>query len=383
MAEEYNDALNKRLINMRRDLHEHPELSFKEFETTKKIRRWLEEENIEILDVPQLETGVIAEIKGHADGPVIAVRADIDALPIHEQTNLPFASKTDGTMHACGHDFHTASIIGTAILLNKRKDELKGTVRFIFQPAEEIAAGARKVIEAGVLDGVSAIFGMHNKPDLPVGTIGLKEGPLMASVDRFELVIKGKGGHAGIPNNSVDPIAAAGQIVSGLQSVVSRNISSLQNAVVSITRIQGGSSWNVIPDQAEMEGTVRTFQKEAREAVPEHMKRIAEGIAAGYGAQTEFRWFPYLPSVMNDDQFLNAASEAAARLGYQNVPAEQSPGGEDFALYQEKIPGFFVWMGTNGTEEWHHPAFTLDEEALQVAARYFAELAVTVLESLE
>ncbi|WP_445430162.1 M20 peptidase aminoacylase family protein [Bacillus atrophaeus] len=383
MAEEYNDALNKRLINMRRDLHEHPELSFKEFETTKKIRRWLEEENIEILDVPQLETGVIAEIKGHADGPVIAVRADIDALPIHEQTNLPFASKTDGTMHACGHDFHTASIIGTAILLNKRKDELKGTVRFIFQPAEEIAAGARKVIEAGVLDGVSAIFGMHNKPDLPVGTIGLKEGPLMASVDRFELVIKGKGGHAGIPNNSVDPIAAAGQIVSGLQSVVSRNISSLQNAVVSITRIQGGSSWNVIPDQAEMEGTVRTFQKGAREAVPEHMKRIAEGIAAGYGAQAEFRWFPYLPSVMNDDQFLNAASEAAARLGYQTVPAEQSPGGEDFALYQEKIPGFFVWMGTNGTEEWHHPAFTLDEEALQVAARYFAELAVTVLESLE
>ncbi|AKL85492.1 YxeP [Bacillus atrophaeus UCMB-5137] len=383
MAEEYNDALNKRLINMRRDLHEHPELSFEEFETTKKIRRWLEEENIEILDVPQLETGVIAEVKGHADGPVIAVRADIDALPIHEQTNLPFASKTDGTMHACGHDFHTAAIIGTAILLNKRKDELKGTVRFIFQPAEEIAAGARKVIEAGVLDGVSAIFGMHNKPDLPVGTIGLKEGPLMASVDRFELVIKGKGGHAGIPNNSVDPIAAAGQIVNGLQSVVSRNISSLQNAVVSITRIQGGSSWNVIPDQAEMEGTVRTFQKEAREAVPEHMKRIAEGIAAGYGAQAEFRWFPYLPSVMNDDQFLNAASEAAARLGYQTVPAEQSPGGEDFALYQEKIPGFFVWMGTNGTEEWHHPAFTLDEEALQVATRYFAELAVTVLESLE
>ncbi|GED03517.1 M20 peptidase aminoacylase family protein [Bacillus atrophaeus] len=383
MAEEYNDALNKRLINMRRDLHEHPELSFEEFETTKKIRRWLEEENIEILDVPQLETGVIAEIKGHADGPVIAVRADIDALPIHEQTNLPFASKTDGTMHACGHDFHTASIIGTAILLNKRKDELKGTVRFIFQPAEEIAAGARKVIEAGVLDGVSAIFGMHNKPDLPVGTIGLKEGPLMASVDRFELVIKGKGGHAGIPNNSIDPIAAAGQIVSGLQSVVSRNISSLQNAVVSITRIQGGSSWNVIPDQAEMEGTVRTFQKEAREAVPEHMKRIAEGIAAGYGAQAEFRWFPYLPSVMNDDQFLNAASEAAARLGYQTVPAEQSPGGEDFALYQEKVPGFFVWMGTNGTEEWHHPAFTLDEEALRVAARYFAELAVTVLESIE
>lgn len=199
-------AFHTCLINMRRDLHEHPELSFQEVETTKKIRRWLEEEQIEILDVPQLETGVIAEIKGREDGPVIAIRADIDALPIQEQTNLPFASKVDGTMHACGHDFHTASIIGTAMLLNQRRAELKGTVRFIFQPAEEIAAGARKVIEAGVLDGVSAIFGMHNKPDLPVGTIGVKEGPLMASVDRFEIVIKGKGGHAGIPNNSIDPI---------------------------------------------------------------------------------------------------------------------------------------------------------------------------------
>ncbi|MEC3758425.1 M20 peptidase aminoacylase family protein [Bacillus halotolerans] len=380
MAEE---TFHTRLINMRRDLHAHPELSFEEFETTKKIRRWLEEEHIEILEVPQLETGVIAEIKGQSDGPVIAIRADIDALPIQEQTNLPFASKIDGAMHACGHDFHTASIIGTAILLNKRRDELKGTVRFIFQPAEEIAAGARKVIEAGVLDDVSAIFGMHNKPDLPVGTIGIKEGPLMASVDRFEIVVKGKGGHAGIPNNSIDPIAAAGQMVSGLQSVVSRNISSLQNAVVSITRLQAGSSWNVIPDQAEMEGTVRTFQKEARKAVPEHMKRVAEGIAAGYGAQAEFRWFPYLPSVQNDGTFLNAASEAAARLGYQTVHAEQSPGGEDFALYQEKIPGFFVWMGTNGTEEWHHPAFTLDEDALQVASSYFAELAVIVLGSIK
>ncbi|ASB87789.1 M20 peptidase aminoacylase family protein [Bacillus sonorensis] len=383
MSEEYNKALHTRLVSMRRELHEHPELSFQEFETTKKIRRWLEEENIAILDTPKLETGVVAEIKGREEGPVIALRADIDALPIQEQTGLPFASKTEGTMHACGHDFHTASIIGTAILLNRRKKELKGTVRFIFQPAEEIAAGARMVIEAGGLDGVSAIFGMHNKPDLPVGTIGLKEGALMASVDRFEILVRGKGGHAGIPNNSIDPIAAAGQIVSGLQSVVSRNISSLQNAVVSITRIQGGSSWNVIPDQVGMEGTVRTFQKEAREAVPKHMERMAEGIAAGFGAQAEFRWFPYLPSVQNDGRFLRAASEAATRLGYQTVPAEQSPGGEDFALYQENIPGFFVWMGTSGTEEWHHPAFTLDEEALIVAARYFAELAVIALETVK
>ncbi|MCX2811717.1 M20 peptidase aminoacylase family protein [Bacillus sp. ChL18] len=383
MANETYESLNKRLINIRRDLHEHPELSGEEFETTNKIRRWLEEEGITVLDVPKLQTGVIAEIKGDKSGPVIAVRADIDALPIEENTNLPFASRNSGVMHACGHDFHTASILGTAFLLNERKHELKGTVRFIFQPAEEIAAGARQVIEASALDGVSAIFGMHNKPDLPVGTVGLKEGPLMASVDRFEITVKGKGGHAGIPDNSIDPIQAAGQIIGGLQSVVSRNISSLHNAVVSITRVQGGSSWNVIPDHVEMEGTVRTFQKEARDAVPKHMKRVAEGIAAGFGAEAEFRWYPYLPSVMNDARFIQAAEQTAEDLGLQTVRAEQSPGGEDFALYQEKIPGFFVWMGTNGTEEWHHPAFTLDEKALPAAAEFFARLAVNVLEQTE
>lgn len=383
MAKETYETLNKRLINIRRDLHEHPELSAEEYETTKKIRRWLEEEEIAILDFPKLQTGVIAEIKGDKNGPLIAVRADIDALPIEEKTNLSFASRKSGVMHACGHDFHTASILGTAFLLNKRKHELNGTVRFIFQPAEEIAAGARQVIEAGALDGVSAIFGMHNKPDLPVGTVGLKEGPLMASVDRFEITVKGKGGHAGIPDNSIDPIQAAGQMIGALQSVVSRNISSLHNAVVSITRVQGGTSWNVIPDQVEMEGTVRTFQKEARDAVPEHMKRVAEGIAAGFGAEAEFRWFPYLPSVINNGRFLKTAAQTAESLGLQMVQAEQSPGGEDFALYQENIPGFFVWMGTNGTEEWHHPAFTLDEKALSVAAEYFAQLAVNVLEQAE
>ncbi|UOE59071.1 M20 peptidase aminoacylase family protein [Priestia filamentosa] len=376
-----NEKLLEKLTNMRRELHEHPELSMMEIETTKRIRRWLEEGNIDILPFENLEVGVIAEIKGAKPGPTIAIRADIDALPIKEETNLPFSSKVDGVMHACGHDFHTASIIGTALLLKEKRDQLQGTVRFIFQPAEEIAAGAKKVIEAGALEGVEAIFGMHNKPDLPVGTVGIREGSLMASVDRFEIDVIGVGGHAGIPNSSIDSIVTASSIVTSLQSVVSRNVSSLQNAVVSICNIHGGSSWNVLPDKVKLEGTVRTFQDDARGKIPEFMQRTVEGVAAGYGAKAEFRWYPYLPSVQNDARFAEVAIGAAIELGYEVVEAEKSPGGEDFAVYQTKIPGFFVWMGTNGTQEWHHPAFTLEEGALEVASSYFANLALKVLET--
>ncbi|MGE6632021.1 amidohydrolase [Bacillus sp. NPDC077027] len=381
MKTTHNEALNKRLINMRRELHENPELSFEEYETTKKLRYWLEEAGITIAHYPALKTGIVCEIKGKQEGPIIAIRADIDALPIQEASGVSFSSKVKGKMHACGHDFHTASIFGTAVLLNDRKEDLKGTVRIIFQPAEEIAQGAKHVIEAGALDGVSAIFGMHNKPDLPVGTIGVREDALMASVDRFEIEIIGKGGHAGIPNHSIDPIAISGQITSALQQIVSRHISSLHHAVVSLTRIQGGTSWNVIPDRVEMEGTVRTFEPEVRAAIPDLMKRITIGIAESFGAQAEVRWHPYLPSVINDKRLTKVVEQTARQVGLIVTNAAQSPGGEDFALYQEKIPGFFVWMGTSGTEEWHHPAFTLNEDALGIAAAYFAELAVNALES--
>ncbi|MCM3567718.1 M20 peptidase aminoacylase family protein [Neobacillus mesonae] len=372
------EVLFSKLVAYRRELHENPELSFKEFETTKRIRQWLKEEGITILDYP-LEVGVIAEVSGAKPGPTIALRADIDALPIKEETNLPFASKNDGVMHACGHDFHTASILGSAILLQERKSELNGTVRIIFQPAEEVAQGAVAIDKAGVLEGVEAIFGMHNKPDLPVGTIGVREGSLMASVDRFEIDVIGVGGHAGIPNNSVDPIVAASQIVSALQTIVSRNISSFHNAVISVTRIQGGNTWNVIPEKVQLEGTVRTFQNEARELIPELMKRTSEGVASGFGAKADFRWYPYLPVVVNHAPFSQIMKETAEELGYTVVEASPSPAGEDFAFYQTKIPGFFVWMGVDGPQEWHHPAFMLKEEALPIAANYFADLSIKVL----
>lgn len=366
------------LISYRRELHQNPELSMKEYETTKRIRKWLKEADIATLDYP-LTVGVVAEIAGDYPGPTIALRADIDALPIQEETKLPFASQNQGVMHACGHDFHTASILGAAILLKERKSELHGKVRIIFQPAEEIAQGAAVIVESGVLEGVEAIFGIHNKPDLPVGTIGIKSGSLMASVDKFQIDVIGVGGHAGIPNNSIDPIVAASQIVSGLQTIVSRNLSSFSNVVISVTRFQSGNTWNVIPDKAELEGTVRTFQNEVRDIIPTLMKRTTEGIASAFGAKVDFRWFPYLPVVNNDPRFTEIAAEAATQLGYKVVEALQSPGGEDFALYQNKIPGYFIWVGVGGTKEWHHPAYTINEEALPVAANYFANLAVNVL----
>lgn len=370
--------LSDKLINYRRELHENPELSMKEYETTKRIRKWLKDENIKILDLP-LTVGVVAEIEGDYPGPTIALRSDIDALPIVEETKLEFASKNLGVMHACGHDFHTASILGAAILIKERKSELHGKVRIIFQPAEENAKGANIIIESGALDNVEAIFGMHNKPDLPVGTIGIKTGSLMASVDRFEIDVIGVGGHAGIPEKSIDPIIVASQIVSGLQTVISRNLNPFSNAVISITRFQSGNTWNVIPEKAELEGTVRTFQNDVRKIIPDLIKRKAEGIAGAFGAKIDFRWYPYLPIVHNDEKFTKVVTEAATELGYKVVEAKQSTGGEDFSLYQTKIPGFFVWMGVGGNKEWHHPAYNLNEDSLIIAANYFSNLAIKVL----
>ncbi|HHZ5402783.1 M20 peptidase aminoacylase family protein [Bacillus cereus] len=372
------EQLTETLISIRRNLHEHPELSYEEFETTKAIKNWLEEKNITIIH-SNLETGVIAEISGNSNGPLIAIRADIDALPIQEETNLPYASKIHGRMHACGHDFHTAAIIGAAYLLKEKESSLSGTVRFIFQPAEESSNGACKVIEAGHLRGVQAIFGMHNKPDLPVGTIGIKDGPLMAGVDRFEIEIHGVGTHAAVPDAGVDPIVASSQIVIALQTIVSRNISSSHNAVVSVTNIHSGNTWNVIPEKATLEGTVRTFQNETREKIPALMKRIIQGVSDALGVKTEFRFYAGPPAVHNDTSLTNLSTQVAETMNLNIVSPTPSMAGEDFSFYQQEIPGSFVFMGTSGTHEWHHPAFTVDERALPVSAEYFALLAERAL----
>ncbi|EJQ13027.1 amidohydrolase [Bacillus cereus] len=375
------EQLTEMLISIRRNLHEHPELSYEEFETTKTIKNWLDEKNITIIN-SSLETGAIAEISGNNSGPIIAIRADIDALPIQEETNLPYTSKIPGKMHACGHDFHTAAIIGAAYLLKEKESSLSGTVRFIFQPAEESSNGACKVIEAGHLHGVQAIFGMHNKPDLPVGTIGIKDGPLMAGVDRFEIEIHGVGTHAAVPDAGVDPIVASSQIVMALQTIVSRNISSSHNAVVSVTNIHSGNTWNVIPEKATLEGTVRTFQAETREKIPVLMERIIKGVSDALGVKTEFRFYPGPPAVHNDKTLTNLSIQIAEQMNLNVISPTPSMAGEDFSFYQQEIPGSFVFMGTSGTHEWHHPAFTVDEQALPISAEYFALLAEKAIHQL-
>ncbi|HDR7280262.1 TPA: M20 peptidase aminoacylase family protein [Bacillus paranthracis] len=372
------EQLTDQLISIRRNLHENPELSYEEFKTTKAIKNWLEEKNITIIN-SSLETGVIAEISGNSNGPLIAIRADIDALPIQEETNLPYASKIHGRMHACGHDFHTAAIIGAAYLLKEKESSLNGTVRFIFQPAEESSNGACKVIEAGHLHGVQAIFGMHNKPDLPVGTIGIKDGPLMAGVDRFEIEIHGVGTHAAVPDAGVDPIVASSQIVMALQTIVSRNISSSHNAVVSVTNIHSGNTWNVIPEKAILEGTVRTFQAETREKIPALMERIIKGVSDALGVKTEFHFHSGPPAVHNDESLTHLCTQTAQEMSLDVITPTPSMAGEDFSFYQQHIPESFVFMGTSGTHEWHHPSFTVDERALPISAEYFTLLAEKAL----
>ncbi|MBP1964683.1 amidohydrolase [Paenibacillus aceris] len=372
---------DRKLIEIRRHLHQNPELSHEEFQTTEAIRAWLSEAGVRIADYP-LKTGLVAEVGGIQAGPIIALRADIDALPIHEETGLPYASKTAGKMHACGHDFHTAAILGAALLLKQQENELRGTVRIIFQPAEEKAQGAEQVIRSGALEGVRAIYGMHNKPDLPVGTIGIKAGPLMAAADGFVIEVEGTGTHAAVPEAGIDPIVTGAHIVTALQSIVSRNISSLQSAVISVTRIHSGTAWNVIPDKAILDGTLRTFEESVRELVIARLEQVVHGVAAAYGTKASVRWIKGPPAVSNDAQLAQLATHAAEQAGLQVVSPPSSPAGEDFAFYQKKVPGVFVFMGTSGPHEWHHPAFDIDERALSGSARYFAVLAERALKEL-
>lgn len=371
--------LESHLISIRRHLHQYPELSNEEFETTKSIQIWLEEEGIDIRRTG-LSTGVVAEIEGEKPGPIVAIRADIDALPIVEQSGLSYASKIKGKMHTCGHDFHTAAAIGAAYLLKEAHSELKGTVRIFFQPAEESGGGAQRVIKDGHLEGVEAIIGLHNKPDLPVGTIGLKEGPLMAAVDRFQIILSGKGSHAGIPQNGRDPIVAAGHLITALQTVISRNVSPLQSAVLSVTKIVGGNTWNVIPGDVTLEGTIRTFDHKIREDVKARFYSIVESIAAAFSLKVEIDWFSGPPPLVNHKTVTEIARKAAKQQSLQVIDPEPSMAGEDFSYYLQHIPGTFAFFGTNGNEEWHHPAFTLDESALINAAYFLYESSRELLE---
>lgn len=371
-------ALEQKLTGFFEELHMHPELSYEEYETTERIKRELAEAGIEILQIP-LKTGVTAIVRGAKPGKTYGLRCDIDALPIAEETDLPYKSKTPGKMHACGHDFHTAAVFGAALLLQERKEELQGTVKILFQPAEESSHGAETVLETGVFSDVTAIFGLHTAAYLPVGTLGIRAGSVMAAVDRFELNITGTGCHGGHPDEGVDTILVAASVIQAFQSIVGRNLNPFHTGVVSVTRINGGNTWNVIPDKVELEGTVRSMEKDDRIFIERRMREIAEHTAAAYGANAELLWYPGPPATVNEKAWSAFAQKVAEESGFEVVPQRNSTGGEDFAFYLEKIPGCFINVGTGVGYPNHHPKFYADEAALTPAAEYLEKLLVEAL----
>ena len=371
-------ALEQKLTGFFEELHMHPELSYEEYETTERIKRELAAAGIEILQIP-LKTGVTAIVRGAKPGKTYGLRCDIDALPIEEETDLPYKSKTPGKMHACGHDFHTAAVFGAALLLQERKEELQGTVKILFQPAEESSHGAETVLETGVLSDVTAIFGLHTAAYLPVGTLGIRAGSVMAAVDRFELNITGTGCHGGHPDEGVDTILVAASVIQAFQSIVGRNLNPFHTGVHSVTRINGGNTWNVIPDKVELEGTVRSMEKDDRIFIERRMREIAEHTAAAYGANAELLWYPGPPATVNEKAWSAFAQKVAEESGFEVVPQRNSTGGEDFAFYLEKIPGCFINVGTGVGYPNHHPKFYADEAALTPAAEYLEKLLVEAL----
>lgn len=354
--------------------HRHPELSYEEVETTKRLREDLAATGIEVLDLP-LKTGLVAKV-GTGEAPFIALRCDIDGLPIQEESGLAYASEHAGRMHACGHDFHISAVLGSAYLLKAKERELRGTVYLLFQPAEEAPGGARKVMETGVLKDVQAIFGLHTSPLYDVGTLGIRSGAVTASVDTFTVTFHGKGTHAAHPERGIDPIVMAASFVTAAQSIVSRNIDPAHPGLVSITHIESGNTWNVIPESSWLEGTVRCLTAEDRKLIKKRIYELAEGQAASFGGHAELTWYAGPPATDNTSDWTDFAIEVAKEAGLDVVPAPVNLAGEDFAYYQEEIPGVFVLVGTGKSPANHNPKFHVDPAALGPAARYMARLAV-------
>ena len=377
------DSVRETVIGWRRYLHQHPELSFHEERTARFIAETLA--SFGGLEITRpTPTSVVARLKGARPGPVLAMRADIDALPIEERNSHDFVSTNPGVMHACGHDGHTSMMLGAAKVLAGRKDDIAGEVRFVFQHAEELnPGGAEELVKAGVMDGVDMVIGAHLWLPMPYGQVGVRSGALMAAPDNFVITVSGAGGHAAIPHETVDSIAIAAQVITNLQHVVARNVDPLAPAVVSVTRIAGGTTYNVIPGQVELAGTVRTFDETLRAKIPELMKRIVAGITAAHGATFTFEYDRGYRPVHNDERATELLRRAVTRALGSEVLVEATPtmGGEDFSAYQQKVPGSFFFIGARNEERGitnphHHECFDIDERALDSGTRIFVAAAM-------
>ncbi|MGM0587039.1 MAG: M20 metallopeptidase family protein [Bacteroidota bacterium] len=375
---------------IRRYLHQHPELSFQEYETTEYIIHQLEALGIEVRR--PLETGCIGLIRGaNPDSRVIALRADIDALPIYEEGEhkAEFRSQIDGVAHCCGHDVHTTNLLAAAGMIQERIDELEGTVVLIFQPAEEkLPGGARLLRNTGILQelGVEAVFGLHTAPFLDTGTIGIKSGPLMARPDEFEITIRGKGGHAASPHLAVDPIVVAANLVEALQSVVSRSVNPTEHAVVTVGELKAGSAHNIIPETATLRGTVRTFSEDTAQLINHRLKQLTHSIAEAYGANATYEFNEGYPAVVNNEkltgQFIDIV-KSVVNPETLSVLDQPIMAGEDFAFYQQEFPGVFFFLGSgsdvaDSRYSWHHPKYNVDERCMPIAVAIFTALAFQV-----
>ncbi|MFB5661226.1 M20 family metallopeptidase [Alteribacillus sp. HJP-4] len=392
LDEKKTEEIEDIIISYRRYIHQNPELSYEENKTSLTIQSFLKENGIEF-ETGFCSNGILAVIKGDKPGAIVALRADMDALPITEKNTFSYASKQQGVMHACGHDAHTAMLMGTALALKEQQSQLAGTVLLVFQPAEEFAptGGAAQMMEDGIFDRYSpdVIVAQHVWPDLPVGKIGVKSGPQMGNSDRFRITIEGSGGHASMPHQTKDAVIIASEVVSLLQTITSRNVDPLESAVVTVGTISGGDRYNVIASSAVLEGTVRTFKNQVKERVKSRMEDILLGLERAMDARITLEYMNGYPATVNSEQWADHIKKTAVSLfGSDAAPVVQpSLGGEDFGRFLEKYQGVYYWLGTAIPERevqkpLHDPEFDIDESALAVGLKMMTTTALDTLDSL-
>ncbi len=374
--ENYKDEV----ISLRRDFHMYPELGFEEDRTSSVVKEYLG--NLGIKTKVMAKTGVVGYVN-NGGGKTIAIRADMDALPIEEENDVPYRSRVPGKMHACGHDAHTAMLLVAAKVLSQV--DFEGNIRFVFQPAEEGLNGAKRMIEDGAIEGVDSIFGLHVWANLPTGNIAISPGPVLANVDHFEISVLGSGGHGASPHQAVDPVVTSSYIISALQSIVSRNVDPRKSAVVTVGKINGGTAFNIIPENVEFEGTVRTFEEDIHNLVENRVTEIAINVAKSMGAKAEINYEKLNYATVNDKVLAEVGRNVAKNI--MNV-VEQEPdmGGEDFSEYARLIPGLFAFLGSRNEKKGiiyphHSPKFNIDEDALIYGVAFEVNMALELLKN--
>jgi len=384
------DELVPGMVALRRDLHEHPELAFEEVRTSGIVAQRLRSLGLEV-QTGVAKTGVVGLLRGGASregAKTIAIRADMDALPIHELNEIDYRSTVDGKMHACGHDGHTSILLSVADILSKRQSELAGSVKFIFQPAEEVIGGAEPMVKEGAMQGVDGVIGLHLISNYPIGRVGVRAGTVFASADKFVLNVKGKGGHAAMPHGAVDPIVISAYIITALQTLISRETSPFSPAVITIGTIRAGTAFNIIPESAELQGTMRAFSQEDRARLLRRISEIAHGIADAMGGSCDVQGFGGCLPCVNDASMTELVHEAAAAsVGEGNVDSSEevmTTGSDDMAYFLKAAPGCYFIVGAHNEEKGasyphHHPRFNVDEDAMPIAVEVLTRAAMDFL----